>query len=341
MNCFRKVINQLWDRKNKKIKLLYYANEYIKLIFSLPYSPYALPNKLKKLSKYNIEYLKYRINYYNKVSDNTVLPDNVQKLGHFKYQSEFKTYFFDTYRYKRYFIPNQKFSYLFGDITKIPKYPTVVKSRPISKNNTNSILLNLNTVRHFVFINDNTSYEKKFNKIVWRGNVWDHQPQRVNFFKKHFLNPICDIGHINNAGLNPNWIKNKYTINEQLQYKFILSIEGNDVATNLKWIMSSNSIAVMPTPRYETWFMEGTLIPDYHYIHINDDYSDLNKKLNYYINNPDKAIKIIHNAQAFVKQFQNKEQEKLISLLVLQKYFNKTSEKYAVTDFPSISLKPI
>ncbi|GAF01816.1 hypothetical protein JCM21142_433 [Saccharicrinis fermentans DSM 9555 = JCM 21142] len=112
---------------------------------------------------------------------------------------------------------------------------------------------------------------------------------------------------------------------EQLNYKFILSLEGNDVATNLKWIMSSHSVAVMPTPKYETWFMEGTLIPDYHYIHIKDDYSDLNDKLNYYIHHPEKTEEIRKNANKYIHQFKNKEREDLISLLVLQKYFFKTN----------------
>jgi len=71
------------------------------------------------------------------------------------------------------------------------------------------------------------------------------------------------------------------TIDEQLEYKFILSLEGNDVATNLKWIMSSNSLAFMPRPKYETWFMEGNLVPNHHYILIKDDYSDLEERLKY------------------------------------------------------------
>ncbi len=85
--------------------------------------------------------------------------------------------------------------------------------------------------------------------------------------------------------------------------------------------MSSNSIAVMPRPKYETWFMEGTLIPDYHYICIKDDYSDLDEKLKYYIKHPEKAQNIIFHANQYVDQFKNKKQEKLISLLVLKKYF--------------------
>ena len=39
--------------------------------------------------------------------------------------------------------------------------------------------------------------------------------------------------------------------------------------------MSSNSVAVMPRPKYESWFMEGRLQPGVHYIEIKDDYSDL------------------------------------------------------------------
>jgi len=91
--------------------------------------------------------------------------------------------------------------------------------------------------------------------------------------------------------------------------------------------MSSNSLAVMPLPIYETWFMEGTLIPNYHYVLIKDDYSDLEERLNYYINHTDEAQKIIDNAHEYVKQFRNKKQEDLISLLVLKKYFEKTGQK--------------
>jgi len=59
---------------------------------------------------------------------------------------------------------------------------------------------------------------------------------------------------------------------------------------------------------------------------IKDDYSDLEERLNYYINNTDKALKIIENAHHYINQFKNKKQEDLISLLVLQKYFEKTGQ---------------
>ena len=91
--------------------------------------------------------------------------------------------------------------------------------------------------------------------------------------------------------------------------------------------MSSNSLAVMPPPTYETWFMEGTLIPDYHYVAIKPDYSDLEEKLNYYIQHPEKAEEIIQHAHDYIKPYRNNRLNKLISLLVIDKYFEKTGQK--------------
>jgi spore maturation protein CgeB len=76
----------------------------------------------------------------------------------------------------------------------------------------------------------------------------------------------------------------------------------------------------MPKPTYETWFMEGKLIPNVHYVEIKPDYSDLKQKMDYYIAHPDEAQKIIDNAHAYVEQFKNKRRERIISLLVMEKY---------------------
>jgi hypothetical protein len=149
---------------------------------------------------------------------------------------------------------------------------------------------------------------------------------RIRFLNMYFDHPLCDIGQVNNDTESNKWLKPRISIEAHLGYKFILSLEGNDVATNLKWIMSSNSVAVMPRPRYETWFMEGRLIPDFHYIMIKDDFSDLEEKLKYYIDNEEAAQAIISNANKHAQQFINKRQEDIISLLVLRKYFYSTMQ---------------
>ena len=140
----------------------------------------------------------------------------------------------------------------------------------------------------------------------------------------YFDHKLCDLGQINSNTDHDHWIKKKISIEVHLKYKFILCIEGVDVATNLKWVMSSNSIAVMAKPKIESWFMEKQLIANYHYIEIKDDYSDLEEKLTFYINNLDECLRIIKNANTYVNQFKDSKREKLISLLVLEKYFIKT-----------------
>jgi hypothetical protein len=323
----RIALEKLFSLRYKKINLIYYPQEYIKLFLRPSYSPKALKKRLQRLqNNYNSTYINNRVDYYNKLNTDCILPDTVRPLREFTLQSKCKTYYLDSLPFKRFFNPDFKFNYLFGDITEIPPIPSIVKSRPIGNQNTNSVLLNLNKIRHFIFVKDSKCFTNKKNVLLWRGNLWDYQPQRVQFFEKHFNNPICNIGQVNTNNLNSDWIKEKLSIFNQLDYKFILSLEGNDVASNLKWIMSSNSIAVMPKPKYETWFMEGTLIPDHHYIEINNDYSNVDEKINYYIENPDKAQAIIKNANAYCNQFQDKKREKLISLLVLKKYFERTNK---------------
>ena len=145
--------------------------------------------------------------------------------------------------------------------------------------------------------------------------------EKSNFYEKYFHNPLCVLGQVNNNG-NQEWIKPKISIGEHLKNKFILSLEGNDVATNLKWIMSSNSIAVSPPLKMETWYMEGTLKPDEHFIGIDENYENLEEKLQYYIDHEDEALEIIRNAKEYRAQFNDKNVENLISLLVLKKYFD-------------------
>ena len=174
---------------------------------------------------------------------------------------------------------------------------------------------------------DSISFNQKINKIIFRGKV-QGKPNRIKFLQMYFNHTMCDLGDVSNKSTSPKeWITEKKTIKEHLHYKFILALEGNDVASNLKWVMSSNSIAVMPKPTYETWFMEGKLIPNYHYIEIKTDYSDLEERLNYYIIHENEALKIIEQAHQYVSQFKDKKREHLISLAVLNKYFVQTGQK--------------
>jgi len=321
-------LSQIFNNKYIKIDLSKNAKPpyYIRniLIFLTP--SFFYQRKLQKLlaNHQNQDYVEKRVNYYNKVEHNFTLKE-AKTIEAFKKEKK-KTYFFDLYKYLTYFNKSFKISYLFGDIVHVPKEPSLLKSRPINDTNANSVLLNLDKVRHFIFLNDTVPFEEKQDLLVWRGKA--HQEHRKYFLKKFYTHPLCDVGQIvkkQDKGDIP-WQKPKMSLKEHLNYKFILTIEGNDVASNLKWVMSSNSLAFMVQPKYETWFMEGTLIPNHHYVLLKDDYSDLEEKIKYYSEHIEEAKQIISNAHEYIKQFKNQEQEDLISLKVLEKYFNYSSQ---------------
>ena len=304
--------------KNKNNKLLYYIRTIIKGFLPSVYYRWKKKSLLNLLNSNNQDYILSRVNYYNQLDSIKHLSDKAITIGNYKIPSKIRVYYFDSIEYLRYFEKGNKFEIIPGDVTHIPNYPAIVKSRPILGDVSTSVLLNLDKARHFNFIKDSKRFESKRNILVGRSGF--NQLHRARFFDLYKDHPLCDLRKsVRKSDID------YLSISEHLDFKFILALEGNDVATNLKWIMSSNSIAVMPKPTYETWFMEGKLIADYHYICIKDDYSDLQEKLEYYIANPNKALEIIGNAHEYIDQFKNKDQEDLISILVLQKYFKYTN----------------
>tara|TARA_Y100001970_G_scaffold8326_1_gene9709 strand:- start:38399 stop:39382 length:984 start_codon:yes stop_codon:yes gene_type:complete len=326
------IIRNFYSHKN--IKLFYYLGGYLRLFFPLLKNRNNYINRLLKKFNNEKDYIKMRVNYYNKINykkspDLDWIPTSSMKIP-----NQGTVYFFDLKEYVRFYPSKFLVKFLFGDITKIPKSPSFVKTRPIKGDNENSVLFKLNKVRHFTYTNDRVKFSDKLNILIGRNAV--QQKQRIDFFKKYFDHPLCNLGQINSGTTHDVWLKNKISINEQLKYKFILCIEGYDVATNLKWVMSSNSIAVMPIPKFESWLMEGKLIPNFHYILIKDDFSDLEERLKYYIKNDSKAYEIIKNANKYIRQFQNKKREDLISLLILEKYFHYSGQinsNFVLKDF--------
>jgi len=274
-------------------------------------------------------YMQQRIDYYCRLNKVTPLPENATTVAQACKQGK-KVYRLDIARYTRWFKQQLKMLYIPGDVTEVPEHPAFVKSRPIALDgisNQNAVLLKLNAVRHFIFVNDNIPFAKKKNIAVFRGKVKD-KPMRQRFFQEMFGKPFVDLGDTSNHTSDPQeWQTGKMTIGEHLKYKFVLTLEGNDVASNLKWVMSSNSIAVTPHMVYETWFMEGKLQPDYHYIEIKDDFSDLEEKIQYYSTHIEEAQAIIDHAHEFVRQFRNHHREELLGQMVCEKYFAMTGQE--------------
>lgn len=327
-----KLYYKLHSGKNNKA--LYYMRSYLQLGIPSAILQRLLPHELAKIDRRpDREEIIKRADYCCRLTPETLFDHDtfMEKSVELRHQQMTgqKVYYLDSMRYARWFPQNLRWILEPGDVDYAVPLPSIVKSRPIAGDNSCSVMMRLDQVRHFIFVNDKLNFDDKKDACIFRGRMAQHsgigttvKKARYNFVSKFYGNPMCDVGVIDKKF--PQWYSEKLTIGEQLRYKFVMAIEGNDVASNLKWIMSSNSIAVMPHPTYETWFMEGTLQPGVHYIEVKPDYSDLIDKLNYYIAHPDEAQHIIDNAHAYVDRFRDAERERLVSLLVLAKYFNAT-----------------
>ncbi|MDY7116109.1 glycosyl transferase family 90 [Halomonas sp. SSL-5] len=267
-----------------------------------------------------------RVEYYNKLDNSTELSSEAVRNDNFRIRAKKSTYHIDFYKVARYFPGSSAYHYRFGDKTFVPHEPTFVKSRPISENNQNSVLLKLDSVRHFYTVKDPYHYKNKKDTLVWRGAA--HQPHRQHFLAQCHDMDLCDVGATDNKVETAAYRKPFMSIEQQFEHKFIFSIEGNDVATNLKWIMASNSLCFMKRPIYETWFMEGTLTPGHHYVEVSDDFSDLDEKIEYFLSHPKEAQDIIHNANRYIAKFYHPQRENLIALMVFVRYLSYTHQSF-------------
>ena len=302
--------------KKRLARLAYYLKETI--VLSLPCKPVDKFLSDVAASKQ----LKERVDYYCKLDQPFAVSKYAVSVCDFKRDKSF-VYFADTKKVVRHFSKEKSFDFVFGDVTEVPNTPAFVKSRPISGDNRNSVLLKLNAIRHYQFFEDNLSFNEKIKFAVWRGVV--HQAHRRELVERFHNSDFADIGHNDLKRANSvKGFKGFMPVEEQLKYRYILSVEGYDVATNLKWAMASNSLVMMRKPRYETWFMEGRLEAGVHYVELKDDFSDLEEKITYF-NQPEhleEAQSIIANAQNYVQTFFDAKQEKLLSLMVAKKYFD-------------------
>jgi len=214
----------------------------------------------------------------------------------------------------------------------INKY-AFVKNRFSEDEKKTVILRCLNFKRHwFNYYNRPTDipFEQKLNKLYWRGTTTGNEFKPANRFSlvtkyidKH---PDIDVGFSSVCQGNDKYkryVKTKDDINILLKYKYILSLEGNDKDSGINWKLNSNSLVFMPRPRCFSWLMEDKLIPGFHYILINDDFSDLLEKLHWCNNNQEKCKEIVRNANKYMAQFANQTTEEAIEKRVIDLYFDK------------------
>ncbi len=278
---------------------------------------------------YDRDYIADRVDYYCKLSRPVTLGSDSEPIGALQLKGNPSTYYYDSREALQWFNPELRWHYLFGDIRDIPAEPTVVKSRALGTDNSNSVLLKLDRCRHFVYINDHLQPEEKEDRAIFRGHIGTRE-NRALFCRMYADNPRVDAADTlpgaTECHKHTSQMKPMMSFYEHLRFRYIMALEGNDVASNLKWIMSSRSAAVMPKPTCETWFMEGRLVGGVHYVEIRPDFIDLEEKMDHYSNHLDELRTIVDNANRYVAQFRDTRRERYIALLVMQKYFKMTNQ---------------
>jgi hypothetical protein len=224
-----------------------------------------------------------------------------------------------------------------GDVQHIINVPCFVKNIINDRENNKGVILRcMNYSRHWDNYYNKTPdlpFENKMNKVIWRGSTTGEENRKGNRFmlvKRWFnadknKNKNIDVGFTNicqGKDIYNFYKKKDMSIKEMLNYKYIISVEGNDKDSGINWKLNSNSLVLMPKPTVSSWLMETTLVPGYHYVLLQDDFSDLLEKFIWCVNNQEKCKQIIKNANNFMKQFADENYERFLEKCVIEECLN-------------------
>ncbi|KAL7525194.1 hypothetical protein ACHAWF_001249 [Thalassiosira exigua] len=180
-----------------------------------------------------------------------------------------------------------------------------------------------------------TRWEDKKETLIWRGGATgiegvknrtaghpDGGP-RLDAVRKYFRANVSDVDVAFKAGdRSLRKLPKKYAregfmartthvgMAQQLRHKYVLSLEGNDVATGLKWQLASNSVVFMSRPVAASYLMEDLLVPYVHYVPLNEDRSDLLEMVEWARRNDERCRWISERATEYMERVWMSEEAK-------------------------------
>ena len=173
-------------------------------------------------------------------------------------------------------------------------------------------LLPFNVRRHWSYrrIEGEEEWSRKRETFVWRGVTTGSGLRRAYvhaMYRDFDVRFSKVVQHRSDWITDPSQLAKPMKREEMLKYKYVLSLPGNDVATNLKWLLQQDSVVVMPTPSVEGWLLEGLLRPFVHYVPL-DDPANATRVLRWMRDNDEKCRRIAQNAKrwyARVRSFED------------------------------------
>lgn len=189
------------------------------------------------------------------------------------------------------------------------------------------IIWKLATSRHYRLLasvyRDDTPYRDKINMAVWRGQLTGSHSdgfdknkndlencetlRRCRLVYKHAHSGLVYAKLTNTRKKIPKVLNGiemvgpPVTIRKLLKYKAVIMLEGNDVASGLKWALLSQSVVLMPHPKHTSWAMEELLEPWVHYIPLNDNATDVEDRMRWIVDHDEEAQRIAERATLWME----------------------------------------
>jgi hypothetical protein len=211
------------------------------------------------------------------------------------------------------------------------------------------VVWKLSTPRHFGMLQDvyrlDTPWELKKDMAIFRGQLtgsvdgYDRHKtpeqncltlRRCRLVYRHAGSALVDALLTSTRDRIPDSINNvtlvsrKVSLDYLLRYKGIVMLEGNDVASGLKWALLSQSVVLMPVPRHTSWAMEELLEPWVHYVPLNDDASDVEQKMRWVVDHDDLARRIAQRGSLWMQDLvfhpESAEDDRLVQEGMLRRY---------------------
>lgn len=213
-------------------------------------------------------------------------------------------------------------SYTKEEISKITAPECHHLPRPNRNRELEAIIMKLNSGRHYSMLegipSEDIPWTDKKNMAVFRGKkTGPHEPFGFpGEVTRCFEFPRCRLVYQNLNSTRVDAILtgrteatfggvtvlgSPLTIQQQLEYKAIIMVEGIDTATGLKWALYSNSVVMMPPVTKSTWMMEELLEPWVHFIPIDNSFTDLEAKMQWIIDHDAQAQMIAKRGSLWIK----------------------------------------
>ena len=109
------------------------------------------------------------------------------------------------------------------------------------------------------------------------------------------------LGFVNETIRDVQLLSERVTLEEQLRYKALIMLEGNDVSSGLKWALYSNSVVLMPPPTMTSYAMEELLEPYVHYVPLDPSLDNVEEQMQWIIEHDEEAQKIAQRGKLWIE----------------------------------------